>query len=99
MAEIARKGQLTMSRDPDPALEVLRAVWDARGQNREELEAAFGPAKTCKRMAGVGFGELAQAGEEDGIRDAWRARLQREGKLSEHGSVADLVLRPAETRG
>lgn len=88
-----------MSRDPDPALKVLRAVWDARGQTREELEAAFGPEKTCKRMAGVGFGELAQAGDEDDVRGAWRARLRREGKLSEHGSVADLVLRPAETLG
>jgi len=48
-------------------------------------------------MANVGFGDMAE-GDAD-LRAAWRDRLQREGKLNpEGGSVADLVLGPAEHR-
>jgi hypothetical protein len=32
------------------------------------------------------------------VRAAWRARLQREGKLNPEGGIADLVLGPAEMR-
>ena len=89
-----------MSREPDPALAVLRAVWDARQDSREELDATLAPAKTCKRMAGVGFGESAEPGSDSDTRAAWRATLQREGKLSDAGgSIADLVLGPAHARG
>jgi hypothetical protein len=46
-------------------------------------------------MADVGFSELA--GAEDDLRAAWRDRLEREGKLSpDGGTVADLILRPAQ---
>jgi len=83
-----------MSREPDEALEVLRGVWSAQGQTSADLDEA-GTGKSCKRMADVGFGELDN-GDTD-VRAAWRARLEREGKLSpDGGSVADLVLRPAE---
>jgi hypothetical protein len=48
-------------------------------------------------MADVGFDGLASADED--LRTAWRARLEREGKLNaEGGSVRDLVLGPAEAR-
>ena len=41
--------------------------------------------------AGVGFEDFA--GENDADRlEAWRARLEREGKLSSGGSVRDLVM-------
>ena len=86
-----------MSREPDEALDVLRGVWSARGQTAADLDEATGAGKSCKRMANVGFHDMA---EDDGdLRAAWRDRLQREGKLNpEGGSVADLVLGPAKPR-
>ena len=82
-----------MSREPDEALDVLRGIWSAQGQTSADL-GDLGTGKSCKRMADVGFGEL-DAGE-DGLRAAWRDRLEREGKRSNGGTVADLVLGPAE---
>jgi hypothetical protein len=84
-----------MSRQPDEALEVLRGVWSAQGQTSAELDEACGNTKSCKKMADVGFDGLAGADED--LRTAWRARLEREGKLNaEGGSVRELVLGPAE---
>jgi hypothetical protein len=83
-----------MSREPDEALEVLRGIWSAQGQTSADLDET-GTGKSCKRMADVGFGEL-DGGDGD-LRAAWRDRLEREGKLSKDGgTVADLVLRPAQ---
>ena len=85
-----------MSGQPDEALEVLREIWSARGQTGADLEADNGTQRTCKRMAGVGFGV---AGDDVDLRAAWRDRLQREGKLDPAvESVADLVLGPAKPR-
>jgi hypothetical protein len=80
-----------MGGDPDEALEVLRGVWSAQGQTSADLDE-MGTEKSCKRMADVGFGD----GAEDDLRAAWRDRLEREGKLGNGGSVADLVLGPAQ---
>jgi hypothetical protein len=88
-----------MSAEPGDALDVLRAVWRSQGQAAADLGDETGENKSCKRMAdaGVGFDDFA-AGEED-LTSAWRARLQREGKLNRSGgSIRDLVLGPAETR-
>lgn len=85
-----------MSRDPDEALEVLRGVWSARGQTSADLDESSGHGKACKRMADVGFGELD--GDDGDLRAAWRARLEREGKLNPGGSLADHVLGPAGPR-
>ena len=86
-----------MSREPDETLDVLRGVWSARGQSTEDLEEAFGTGKSCKRMANVGFQDMAE--DDADLRAAWRDRLRRERKLSpEGGSVGDLVLGPAERR-
>jgi len=83
-----------MSREPDEALEVLRGIWSTQGQTSADLDD-MGTGKSCKRMADVGFSELA--GAEDDLRAAWRDRLEREGKLSpDGGTVADLILRPAQ---
>jgi hypothetical protein len=85
-----------MSREPDETLEVLRAVWSAQGQTAADLDEAAGEAKSCKRMADVGFDDMAD--DDVDLRAAWRSRLEREGKLNPGGgSVADLVLGPAET--
>jgi hypothetical protein len=81
------------------ALEVLREVWRSQGQTAASLDDAD-CEKSCKRMtdAGVGFDDFA--GEQDAdLGAAWRARLEREGKLSRSGgSIRDLVLRSADSR-
>ena len=84
-----------MSREPDETLEVLRGIWSAQGQTSADLDDV-GSAKSCKRMADVGFGEVD--GDDGDVRAAWRDRLEREGKLNPGSSVADLVLGPAESR-
>jgi hypothetical protein len=85
---------MASSREPDDALEVLRSIWSARGQTSADLDEASGTGKSCKRMADVGFGELAD--DDDDLRAAWRARLEREGKRKPGASLRDLVLGPAE---
>jgi hypothetical protein len=81
-----------MSGEPDEALDVLRGIWSAQGQTSANL-GDLDTGRACKRMADVGFSEMD--GAEDDLRAAWRDRLEREGKLSGGGTIADLVLRPA----
>jgi hypothetical protein len=81
-------------REPDDAVDVLREVWSAKGQSAVDLDEAFGAQKSCKRMQDVGFDGMADGGS-GGVRAAWRATLEREGKLDHRaGSVRDLVLGP-----
>jgi hypothetical protein len=79
------------------ALEVLRDVWRSQVQTATDLDDGC-ETTACKRMtdAGVGFDDYA-AGDETDRSAAWRARLEREGKLSPAGSLRDLILRPATT--
>jgi hypothetical protein len=87
-----------MSGNTEDALDVLRGVWNARGQTAEDIEEACGNTKSCKRMADVGFDGLAEETDGD-LRLAWRTQLAREGKLNpDAGSVRDLVLPPVEVR-
>jgi hypothetical protein len=87
-----------MSREPEEALEVLRGVWSAQGQSSTDLADALGTKKSCKNMANIGFDGLAADADGD-LRSAWRATLEREGKLNpEAGSIGDLVLGTAEPR-
>ncbi len=84
---------MAMDAERAEALEVLRDLWRGQAQGVADLE---GRAEAqCKRMtdAGVGFDEFA-AGDERDRAAAWRARLEREGKLGSAGSLRDLVLRP-----
>ena len=76
------------------ALEVLRNVWRARAQTVTDLDD--GCESHCKKMtdAGVGFDDYA-AGDETDRAAAWRARLEREGKLGAAGTLRDLIMRPA----
>jgi hypothetical protein len=81
-----------MSAEQAEALEVLRDVW--RGQSQTAADLGEGSEKACKRMtdAGVGFDDFGGAGEADRAA-AWRARLEREGKLSAAGeSLRETVL-------
>ena len=72
------------------ALEVLREVWSVQGQTSADLLENGGHGKSCKRMANIGFDGMS--GDDEDLRTAWRDRLQREGKLTEGGSLKDLVL-------
>lgn len=86
-----------MSAEPAEALDVLRNVWRSQGQTVTDLVDPSGEQKSCKRMtdAGVGYEDFA-AGEED-LSVAWRARLEREGKLDRSGgSIRDLVMGSGE---
>ena len=85
-----------MGAERTDALEVLRDIW--RGQAQTAADLDDGCETHCKRMtdAGVGFDDYA-AGDETDRLTAWRARLEREGKLSPSGSVRDIVLGTAET--
>lgn len=86
-----------MSAEQDQALDVLRAVWRGHGQSAADLADEAGEGKSCKRMTDVGFDDFA-GGEADRTA-AWRARLEREGKLKPSaGSIKDLVLGSAESR-
>jgi hypothetical protein len=77
-------------------LEVLRDVWRVQGQNAADLDDSC--ESHCKKMtdAGVGFDDYAAGDENDRVA-AWRARLEREGKLRTAGSLRDLILHPAVT--
>jgi hypothetical protein len=44
--------------------------------------------------AGVGFDDYA-GGDESARSAAWKARLEREGKLGSAGSLRDLIMPPA----
>jgi len=82
-----------MSAEPGEALDVLRNVWRSKGQSAADLADPNGEEKSCKRMAdaGVGYEDFA-AGEQD-LNVAWRARLEREGKLNRSGgTIRDLVI-------
>jgi len=81
-----------MGANTDEVLGVLREVWTAQAQTTEDIEAACGDIKACKRMADVGFDGLAEETDGD-LRLAWRTQLAREGKLNpDAASVRDLVI-------
>jgi hypothetical protein len=81
----------------DEAVEALRAVWAAGGQEPADLDEACPPQKTCRNMKDVSFDGMAEPGTD--MSAAWRDRLRREGKLSTSGgSVRDLVLGTPDQR-
>jgi hypothetical protein len=80
-----------MSAEKTEALEVLRALWRGNSQSAADLDCR--ESGSCKRMseAGVGFDDFGGADEADRTA-AWRARLEREGKLNhEGGTLRDIV--------
>jgi hypothetical protein len=86
-----------MAYQPDEAVDVLRSIWAAEGPDGADAAEAFGEAKVCRNMKDVSFDGMAEPGTD--LRDAWRDRLRREGKLSTAGgSIRDLVLGPDQTR-
>jgi hypothetical protein len=88
---------LVMTHQPDEAVDVLRTVWAADGQRGQDLDEDCGPTKSCKNMKDVSFDGMAEPGTD--LREAWRDRLRREGKLSSGGgTIRDLVLGANEGR-
>ncbi len=78
--------------DGEKTLSVLRGIWSARAQTSADIDEVCGNTKVCKNMANVGFHEAG-----DDLRAAWKAKLEREGKLHPEGeSVRDLVLGSSE---
>ena len=76
--------------------EVLRTMWAAQGSSAADLDDC-GPTRSCKNMQYVSFDGMAEPGSD--LRQAWRDKLAREGKLSTAGgSLRDLVLGPDEAR-
>jgi hypothetical protein len=87
-----------MGAEQAEALEVLREVWRGQSQGAADLDGCETGA--CKRMteAGVGFDDFGGADEADRSA-AWRARLEREGKLNrDGGTLRDIVLGTAADR-
>ena len=86
-----------MALERDDAVAVLRSLWAAEGQTGADLDEDCGPTKACKNMQNVSFDGMAEPGSD--LREAWRDRLRREGKLSTSGgSIRDLVLGPPAAR-
>ncbi|HZC73258.1 MAG TPA: hypothetical protein VE442_21365 [Jatrophihabitans sp.] len=74
----------------EETLDVLREIWQATGQRAEDVEAACGPQRACKSTSAVGFDGMV--GADGDLHRAWRAKLEREGKLRpDSGSVRALV--------
>ena len=69
-------------------VQVLRALWSAEDRDRSEVDEEYGPVKPCRNMNDVGFDGFGVSGSD--VKEAWRERLAREGKLGS-GSVRDLV--------
>lgn len=81
--------------DAGAAREVLKAVWDAKGDPAVAIDDECSPTKVCRNMQGITFEGFAEEGVD--IRTAWRAHLEREGKYNASGgSIRDLVLGPGD---
>jgi hypothetical protein len=91
------KGWPEMTARSGEALEVLRELWRSQGQGVSDLDGPDASQKSCKKMADVGFDDFAPGDADLGA--AWRAKLEREGKLADSvGSVRDLVLGPDQAQ-
>jgi hypothetical protein len=81
-----------MGAEQTEAREVLQAVWGSTSQGAADLDDCD-TGQACRKMteAGVGYDDFGGATEEARA-SSWRARLEREGKLSTSGrSLRDLV--------
>jgi len=87
-----------MSIDDLSAQELLRSVWEVKGDPVTQLDEDCSPTKSCKNMQGITFDGFAEESGTD-LRTAWRQTLEREGKLSStKGTIRDLVLGSGESK-
>jgi hypothetical protein len=79
-----------MSGQRDNSGDVIQSVWMV-SHDHADIDEDCSPTKPCRNMKDVTFDGYAEPGSDLGA--AWRAKLAREGKLSDsEGSVRDLVL-------
>ena len=72
----------------------LQSVWTV-DHGHSHLDEECSPTKPCRNMRGVTFDGFADSDGDVGA--AWRARLDREGKLDKsQGTIRDLVLGSGE---
>ncbi len=66
-------------------------MWSTPDEDQVLLDADCSPTKTCKNMVGISFDGWAEDGTD--LAEAWRATLEREGKISKDSvSLGDMVL-------
>ena len=65
-------------------------MWSTPDENQVLLDEDCSPTKTCRNMVGVSFDGFAESGADPSA--AWRATLEREGKVKQgSSSLRDLV--------
>ena len=64
---------------------MLRAVWAAEGEAAADARRGLRPDEDLQNMKDVSFDGMAEPGSD--LREAWRDRLRREGKLDTSGGT------------
>jgi len=73
-----------------------QTMWSQPDENQVLLDADCSPTKTCRNMVGVSFDGFAEPGTD--VSAAWRATLERDGKVKQgSSSLHDLVFGPAKS--
>jgi hypothetical protein len=84
---------VTVAADRDDAKRVLTSIWDTQGGSGDALDEDCSPTKQCRNVRDMTFEGFATEGRD--LREAWRERLAREGKLNTSGgTIRDLVFGP-----
>lgn len=65
----------------------FQSIWEA-DHSHADMDEDCSPTKVCRNMRHVTFEGFGDTGDDPA--QAWKARLEREGKLA-GGSLADLV--------
>jgi hypothetical protein len=80
-----------MTVESENAKMVLRSVWETQGDPVAELDEECNPNRICRNMKEVTFDGFAPEGTD--LKNAWRQKLEREGKLGAGAlAIRDLVL-------
>jgi hypothetical protein len=77
--------------DQRPQPDATPSMWSSPADDQVLLDADCSPTKTCRNMVQVSFDGFAEPGTD--LQTAWRATLEREGKISDAApSLRELVL-------
>ena len=69
---------------------VLRSIWQVDEGDATDAAEVCGNTTVCRNMKDVTFADMVGQGTD--LRTAWRAQLQRDGKLdTSDGTLGDLV--------
>jgi len=81
--------------DHQDQLDGTSSIWSSPADDQVLLDADCSPTKTCRNMVGVTFDGFAEPGTD--LHTAWRATLEREGKISNDApTLRELVLGPGD---